>query len=123
MRILLGGGTQHNLLRVIREAKHTLPDVTFDYATSDVSPVVWGRKGRAADVVIIRTGWVSHKAWKKAKANCTDVVSVPINGEEAMLDAINAAYRKHSTWTSMISWKTSDTDWCPLSASSSSQLF
>jgi hypothetical protein len=102
VKVLLGGGTQHNLTRII--ARCNLPDVTFDYVTSDDEPQVWRRKARHADVAIVRTGWISHKAWRSVKAVCADVVPLAQNGEEVMLDAIHDAHRKGTTWMKLIGW-------------------
>jgi hypothetical protein len=102
VRVLLGGGTQQNLSRIIRKSDAS---VTFDYVTSDAEPQVWIRKARLADVAIVRTGWISHKAWRNVKAFCSDVVPLPLNGDDAMLNAIETVCkRKGDSWMKMLGW-------------------
>jgi len=87
VRILLGGGRPDQLQRVIDKAGR-IPGVRFDYAASSDEAGVWRRKAQAADVAIIRTGWVSHKASIVTDLFCPRVVRVNTNGDEAMLTAI-----------------------------------
>ena len=86
MRILLGGGTQAQLGRIVAKARQ--PGYTLDTVASDEEAGAWKRKARHADVCIVRTEWVSHKAWRQVRQWCPVLIQIPQKGEEAMLDAI-----------------------------------
>jgi hypothetical protein len=83
----LGGGRPDQLKRVIAKVGR-IPGVRFDYVSDSDEAGVWRRKARAADVAIIRTGWAAHKATIVVDTFCRRVVRLPVNGDDAMIDAI-----------------------------------
>ena len=94
MRILLGGGTQASLSRIIGKCDGL--GVALSYATSEEEAGAWKRKAKGADVAIIRTGRVSHRAWLQVKAWVPLVVMVNECGEEALIAAVVRAAQQRS---------------------------
>jgi hypothetical protein len=87
LRILLGGGTQQNLARIVSKASPLPTGVKLAVATHDDDPIVWRRKAAAADVAIVRPGRMSHKAWEHVRYH-PHLIVVPVLGDDAMLTAI-----------------------------------
>jgi len=101
MKVLIGGGSQRGLQRALDSCVGL--GLQLDYLPSDAEAQVWRRKASRADVAIVRTGMVSHKAWVNVKAFCPRVIPVPENGEAALLRVIQRLAQEGETawvmWT------------------------
>jgi len=94
VRVLVGGGPRRSLDRVLSRCS-TLPH-SFDSVTSQDGAGVWKRKAAHADIAVVRTGCIGHKAWLALKAQALPIVPVPLNGDDALVAALHDLQQKHA---------------------------